>query len=66
MPKDYPDVNMDNYDTDELSKVKKLERMFESARDARKSKMPRWRRNEELVEGKFLKPFNYPDSNLIY
>ena len=58
--KDYPDVNMENYDSDELSKVKKLENMFESAREARKSKMPRWRRNEELVEGNFLKPFNLP------
>jgi len=58
--KDYPDVNMEEYDSDEQSRVNFLNKMFESAKDSRKYLMSRWRRNEELYEGKFLKPFNLP------
>tara|TARA_R100000808_G_scaffold25010_1_gene60433 strand:+ start:5075 stop:6862 length:1788 start_codon:yes stop_codon:yes gene_type:complete len=40
--------------------LKKLEGKFQSARESKKSKVPRWRRNEELYAGEFLKPFNLP------
>lgn len=40
--------------------LKYMERMFDSAKRARAHKVPRWRRNEELYNGDFLKPFNLP------
>jgi hypothetical protein len=60
MAKEYPKVNMKDYDSSEKSKVTYLENMFTSAKNSKKHKIARWRRNEELVEGKFLKPFNLP------
>tara|TARA_B100000519_G_C14258300_1_gene446221 strand:+ start:3234 stop:5012 length:1779 start_codon:yes stop_codon:yes gene_type:complete len=45
---------------EEFSLIKKLENKFQSAKDAKKIKVPRWRRNEELYSGQFLKPFNLP------
>lgn len=56
----YPDVNMDQYAVDEVKKLNQLEKMFQSAKDARKGRIPRWRRNEELYAGQILKPFNLP------
>ena len=58
--KDYPKVDMDSYATDEQSRINFLEKMFTAGKEARKHLMNRWRRNEELVQGKFLKPFNLP------
>ncbi len=61
MAKDnYPNVDMDSYASDEKSRINYLEKMFNAAKEARKHLMSRWRRNEELYEGKFLKPFNLP------
>jgi hypothetical protein len=40
--------------------VKYMERMFDASKRARAHKVPRWRRNEELYNGEFLKPFNLP------
>ena len=58
--KEYPDVDMETYEIDTFALVNYLEKMFEAAKDARKHKVATWRRNEELVSGKFLKPFNLP------
>ena len=58
--KDYPKVDMDSYATDEQSRINYLEKMFQAAKDSRKHLMNRWRRNEELFAGQFLKPFNLP------
>lgn len=41
-------------------KVKMLENMFEASKESRKHKVNRWRRNEELYNGEFFKPFNMP------
>ena len=49
----YPDVDVDAYAADELKRVQKLEKMFIAGKEARKHLMNRWRRNEELVNGKF-------------
>lgn len=56
----YPDVDMDQYAEGELKTLNELEKMFQSAKDARKGRIPRWRRNEELYAGQILKPFNLP------
>ena len=56
----YPNVNMDQYAEEELKALNELEKMFQSAKDARKGRIPRWRRNEELYAGQILKPFNLP------
>ena len=40
--------------------VKYMERMFDSAKRSRAHKVPRWRRNEELYNGDFFKPFKLP------
>ena len=65
--KDYPDTGepidvqagyspaLEEYET-----LKMLEGKFQSAMQSKKSKVPRWRRNEELYAGEFLKPFNLP------
>ena len=56
---DYPkDVSLQ--DGDDLIKVKEMEKMFQASKDARKYLISRWRRNEELYQGKMLKPFNLP------
>ena len=66
--KDYPDTGepinvqagyspaVEDYET-----LKKLEGKFQSAQSSKKSKVPRWRRNEELYAGEFLKPFGLPN-----
>jgi len=56
----YPDVDMSQYDSDKLKTINYLEKMFQSAKEARKGKISTWRRNEELYNGDFLKPFNLP------
>ena len=57
----YPkNINIDAYNSETLEKVNKLEKMFQSAKDARKAQVMRWRRNEELYNGQMLKPFNLP------
>ena len=43
-----------------LELINELETMFESCKKARRGQIPRWRRNEDLYHGKFLKPFNLP------
>ena len=58
--KDYPNVDLESFASDEAGRVQKLEQMFQSAKDARKYIVSRWRRNEELYDGKLLKPFNLP------
>lgn len=45
---------------EEFEFLKYLEGKFTSAKEAKKHKIPRWRRNEELYAGEFLKPFNLP------
>ena len=40
--------------------LKYMERMFDAAKRARAHKVPRWRRNEELYNGDFFKPFKLP------
>ena len=40
--------------------LKYMEKMFEDAKRARAHKVPRWRRNEELYNGEFFKPFKLP------
>ena len=61
MAKDYPkDVNVEKYASQDFDRVNELEKMFQSAKDARKAQVARWRRNEELYNGQMLKPFNLP------
>ena len=56
---DYPkDVKLK--DGDDLIKIKEMEKMFQAGKNARKQFLSRWRRNEELYQGKMLKPFNLP------
>ncbi len=58
---DYPkNIDVDAYNSESLEKVNELEKMFQSAKDARKAQVARWRRNEELYNGEMLKPFNLP------
>ena len=59
MAKEYPDVKPEDINED-LGVVNNLESKFQAAKDARKSVVTRWRRNEELYMGKILKPFNLP------
>ena len=59
MAKEYPDVKPEDINED-LGIVNNLESKFQAAKDARKSVVTRWRRNEELYMGKILKPFNLP------
>ena len=40
--------------------VRYLEMMFDESKKARAHKVPRWRRNEELYNGDFFKPFKLP------
>ena len=57
--REYPkDVKLE--DGNEITAVNQMEKMFQSAKDARKHLVGRWRRNEELYQGKMLKPFNLP------
>ena len=56
---DYPkDVKLK--DGEDLIKVKEMEKMFQASKNARQYLISRWRRNEELYQGKMLKPFNLP------
>ncbi len=45
---------------EEFKLIKYLEEKFSASKEAKKLKVPRWRRNEELYAGKFLKPFKLP------
>jgi len=47
-------------DSSEHKKIKRLEDMFESAKKSREHKVSRWRRNEELYNGDFFRPFKMP------
>ena len=65
--KEYPDTGEPievqaghNPSIEEFEYLKYLEGKFSSAKEAKKHKVPRWRRNEELYAGEFLKPFNLP------
>ena len=40
--------------------IKYLNKMFNASDKARSHKLKRWRRNEELYNGEFFKPFNLP------
>ena len=60
MAKGYPNVNMSEYSSQDDNKVNELEKMFQSCKEARKGRIPRWRRNEELYSVQMLKPFNLP------
>ena len=56
---EYPkDVKLE--DGEDFIAVKEMEKMFQSAKEARKHLISRWRGNEELYQGKMLKPFNLP------
>ena len=61
----YPDVDVDAYAADELKRVQKLEKMFIAGKEARKHLMNRWRRNEELVNGKFLNHLIFLNIKLV-
>ena len=54
----YPDVDLN--EGEDLDQIRKLEVKFESSKNAKKHKINRWRRNEELYNGQMLKPFNLP------
>ena len=56
--KDYPNVTMPV--GSDLAEIVELEKMFQSAQQAKKSRTARWRRNEELYAGDYLRPFNLP------
>lgn len=63
--KDYPDTDASavagyNPSSEETKCLKWLQKKFESAKQSKKNRTPRWRRNEELYNGQFLKPFNLP------
>jgi len=45
---------------DDKKKLKMVEDMFQSAKKNREHKVSRWRRNEELYNGDFFKPFKMP------
>ena len=45
---------------EETRKLKMLNGMFQAAKKAKSHKIKRWRRNEELYNGDFFKPFNLP------
>ena len=45
---------------EETKKLKMLNGMFQAAKKAKSHKIKRWRRNEELYNGDFFKPFNLP------
>ncbi len=59
---DIPLKDQAGYSPDESERkfVKKLETKFEEFKKARQHKVNRWRRNEELYNGEFLKPFKLP------
>ena len=40
--------------------LKYMEKMFDESKRSRAHKVPRWRRNEELYNGDFFKPFKLP------
>ena len=47
--------------TDEEWKIiSKLDKMFEASKKSRQNKVSRWRRNEELYNGDFFRPFKMP------
>lgn len=45
---------------EDKKKIEALDKMYEEAKEARQHKVGRWRRNEELMQGQLLKPFNLP------
>lgn len=62
---DYPETDASsiagyNPSPEETKCIKFLQKKFESAKQSKKNRTPRWRRNEELYNGQFLKPFNLP------
>lgn len=60
MKNNYPDVKMSDVDGSNPEVLKKLDSMFDACKEARKPQIGQWRRNEELVNGEILKPFNMP------
>ena len=56
---DYPKIKKTDY-TPDGSKLEQLEKMFTAAKESRKHMVSRWRRNEELMNGDLLKPYNLP------
>ena len=54
----YPDVDIDQYEGKE--DIARLEKKFQASKDAKKAKIARWRRNEQLYNGDILKPFGLP------
>ena len=62
--KDYDVVNkpLEAYEKsgDERETLQYLKSKFEASKKARQGKVSRWRRNEELYNGDFLKPFKLP------
>lgn len=62
MNKKYPDIDTGDYvnaDSDR-ARVVELEKMFTASRDARRHRVAKWRRAEELYQGKILAPFGLP------
>ena len=61
MREKYPDVKEGQVtNPEDFEYIQKLEDKFSASKEAKKIKVSRWRRNEELYSGKFLKPFNLP------
>ena len=60
--KEYEETSLDGYapNVEDLLVIKKLEKKFLESKKAKQHKISRWRRNEELYNGDFLKPFNLP------
>ena len=60
--KEYEETSLDGYapNVEDLLIIKKLEKKFLESKKAKQHKISRWRRNEELYNGDFLKPFNLP------
>lgn len=59
---DIPIKDQAGYSPDESDRkfVKKLENKFDAFKKSKQHKVNRWRRNEELYNGEFLKPFKLP------
>jgi len=62
MKKEYPEIDASQYNNadDDRKRVVELEKMFTASRDARRHRVGKWRRAEELYQGKILAPFGLP------
>ena len=56
----YPDIDLEQYDSDEVKLISKLENMLSVSKKAREGLVKKMRRSKELFDGKILQPFNLP------